>query len=139
MHRIKQLSIFVENKTGELTDITSLLSKNKISIKSINLAESSDFGLLRIIVNDEKSAKKVIDDAGFSLKVSDILAIRIDDHVGSFNEAVDLLSKNGINIEYVYTISNAQLGAFAFKVSAVDFNKAIDILQNSNITILEEI
>ena len=139
MNRIKQLSIFVENKKGELTDVTTLLSNNNLSIKSINLVDSSDFGLLRVIVDDEQKAKEVLDDAGFSLKITDVFAVAIDNHVGSFNDVVLALSSNDINIEYTYTVSNATTGAFIFKVNPSEFNKVIDILNSKNIKILEGI
>jgi len=139
MYRIKQLSIFVENKTGQITDVTTILSQNNLSIKSINLIDSNDFGILRVIVDDEQKAKKVLDDAGISLKISDVFAVAIDDHIGSFNEVVTLLSSNNINIKYTYTISNNHNGAFIFKVNPNNFNQVIDILQKNNINILKEI
>ena len=139
MYRIKQLSVFIENKKGELTAVTTLFSKNNISIKSINLSESSDFGLLRMIVDDEVKAKEVIDEAGFSLRVTDVIAVEIDDHLGSFNKVVSLLSQNDINIEYTYTVSNAQNGAFIFKVAAQDFEKASQVLSQANVKILKNI
>lgn len=139
MKRIKQLSIFIENRAGQLTDVTTLLSENGLSIKSINLVDSSEFGLLRVIVDDEKKAKEILDDAGISLKITDVFAVAIDDHIGSFNEVVTLLSQNGINIEYTYTVSNKFDGAFIFKVNPAQFNKTIDILTNNNIKVLEEI
>lgn len=139
MYRIKQLSIFVENKTGELTDITTLLSNYDISILSINLVDSGDFGLFRIIVQDDKKAKEILDEAGFSLKVTDVFAIAIDNHVGSFNEVVSLLSKNDINVLYTYTASNTQKGAFIFRVDLNDFDRAIKILKKAEIKLLKEI
>jgi len=139
MNRIKQLSIFVENKTGELTDVTTLLSDNGLSIKSINLVDSSDFGLLKLIVDDEKKAKEVLDRAGFSLKITDVFAVAIDNHVGSFNKVVSTLSQNDINVEYTYTISNAQNGAFIFKVNINDFDKSEKVLNEAGIKLLEKI
>ena len=139
MSRIKQLSIFVENKTGELTDVTTLLSDNGLSIKSINLVDSSDFGLLKLIVDDEKKAKEVLDRAGFSLKITDVFAVAIDNHVGSFNKVVSTLSQNDINVEYTYTISNAQNGAFIFKVNINDFDKSEKVLNEAGIKLLEKI
>ena len=138
-YAIKQLSIFVENKAGELTDITTLISQNNISFKSINLVDANEFGILRVIVDDSEKTKKVLDDAGFSLTISDVLAVEIDDHVGSFNEVITALSKNHINIEYTYTIKNNSKGAFIFKVSSTDILKAAEVLHNSNTKILEEI
>ncbi|PLY13201.1 ACT domain-containing protein [Sulfurimonas sp. CVO] len=139
MSRIKQLSIFVENKKGELTDVTTLLSKNNISIKSINLVDSEDFGILKLIVDDEKKAKEILDEAGFSLKITDVFAVAIDDHVGSFNDVVSALFQNDINIEYTYTVSNAQNGAFIFKVDINDFQKALQVLSKADVELLEKI
>jgi len=138
-YAIKQLSIFVENKMGELTDITTLISKNNISFKSINLVDANEFGILRVIVDDSDKTKKVLDDEGFSLTITDVLAVEIDDHVGSFNEVITELSNNNINIEYTYTINNNQKGAFVFKVASSDLLNAAEVLHNSNIKILEEI
>jgi len=139
MNRIKQLSIFVENKTGQITDVTTLLSNNGLSIKSINLVDSSDFGLLRVIVDDEKKAKEILDENGISLKITDVFAVEIDDHVGSFNDVVTTLSTNNINIEYTYTVSNTKNGAFIFKVNPIEFDKVTQILEEKNIKILKGI
>lgn len=139
MSRIKQVSIFIENKLGQITDVTTLLSQNNLSIKSINLADSSEFGLLRVIVDDAQKAKEVLDDAGISLKITDVFAVAIDDHIGSFNEVVSLLSKNNINIQYTYTVNNKLNGAFVFKVDSSKFNETIDILSQNNIEVLKEI
>ncbi|WP_419770316.1 MAG: amino acid-binding protein [Candidatus Marinarcus sp.] len=133
---IKQLTIFLENKIGELTDITELLSSNGLSIVSINLADSNDFGLLRIIVEDEEKAKEVIDKAGFSVKIIEVIAIEIEDHIGSFNQVVSVLSQNQINIEYTYTVSNHNKPAFIFKVNQKSFSKAVACLQENHITLL---
>ncbi len=133
---IKQLSVFVENKKGELTDITTLLSQNGISLKSINLVDSSDFGILRIIVNDTQKAKEILDNNGFSLTITEVFGALIDDHIGSFNEVVSTLSQHDINIEYTYTISNNQNGAFIFKVNPEDFDNATKILQESDVELL---
>ncbi len=135
---IKQITIFIEDKMGELTDITSILSKNNISIKSINLTDASDFGLLRIIVDDTKKATEVLEKEGFSLTVTNVLAIKIKNRVGSFNEVVTALSKNEINIEYIYTVDSDNYGIFIFKVSPKDFDKALKVLKENSIEILEK-
>jgi hypothetical protein len=138
-YAIKQLSVFVENKKGELTDITTLLSNNNISLKSINLVDSSDFGILRIIVDEIQKAKEILDNNGFSLTITEVFAAQIDDHIGSFNEVVATLSSHDINIEYTYTISNAKNGAFIFKVNPEDFQKATELLHESNVELIENI
>ncbi len=116
-YAIKQLSVFIENKKGELTDITNILSTNKISLKAINLVDTTEFGILRLLVDDAESTKRILDDNGFSLTITDVFAISIDDHIGSFNEVLTVLSENDINIEYTYTINSSKNGAFIFKVS----------------------
>ena len=137
MNQIKQISVFVEDKMGELTDITTILSENGISLKSINLVDSSDFGLLRIIVNDTKKAAFVLEKEGFSLTVTNVLAVKIKNRVGSFNEVVTALSKNDINIEYIYTVDSDTKGVFIFKVSPKDFEKAEQVLKENSIETLK--
>ncbi len=139
MNQIKQISVFVEDKMGELTDITTILSDNGISLKSINLVDSSDFGLLRVIVDDTKKAAFVLEKEGFSLTITNVLGIRIKNRVGSFNKVVTALSKNDVNIEYIYTVDSDKEGIFIFKVSPKDFEKAEKILKENGIETLKTI
>ncbi|MDA3908508.1 MAG: ACT domain-containing protein [Sulfurimonas sp.] len=136
---LKQLSIFVENKKGELSDITTLLASNNISISSINLSDASDFGILRLIVSDNDKAKAILDEAGFSSRFTDVFAVEVSDHVGSFNSVIKALAKENINIEYTYTISNAQIGAFIFRISDRELNHAIKTLASDGINLLSEV
>ncbi len=138
-YETKQLSIFVEDKMGELTDITTLLANNNISIKSINLVDSSDFGLLRIIVDNTKKASIVLEKEGFSLTITNVLAVKIKNRTGSFNKVVSILSKNDINIEYIYTVDSDTHGIFIFKVSPKDFTEAYNILKNEKIEVMDQI
>ena len=137
MNQIKQISVFVEDKMGELTDITTILSDNGISLKSINLVDSSDFGLLRIIVDDTKKAAFVLEKEGFSLTITNVIAVKIENRVGSFNKVVTALSKNDVNIEYIYTVDSDKEGIFIFKVSPKDFEKAEKILKENAIETLK--
>lgn len=139
MSKIQQLSVFLENKPGQLTDVTSLLAQNKLSIHSINLVDSKEFGILRIIVDDPQKAKQILDDAGISLKIIDVFAVAIDDHIGSFNELVTLLSDNNIDIQYTYILNNSKHGAFVFKVDPALLNKTIELLENNNIQLLQKV
>jgi hypothetical protein len=136
---IKQLSVFVEDKMGELTNITTLLSENNISLKSINLVDSSDFGLLRVIVDDTEKAHKLLTNEGFSLIETKVLAVKIENRIGSFNQVVQTLSKNEINIEYIYTVDSDTYGIFIFKVSKREFEKAKEALISQNIEILDNL
>ncbi len=136
---IEQLSIFIENKKGELSDVTTLLASNNISISSINLSDASDFGILRLIVDNNSEAKKILDKAGFSSRFTNVFAVEISDHIGSFNSVIKALSKKKINIEYTYTLSNATIGAFVFKVSDIELHKAIETLEDEGIHLLNEV
>lgn len=136
-YAIKQLSIFIENKKGELTDITKILSKNKISLKAINLVDTTEFGILRLLVDDAESTKRILDNNGFSLTITNVFAVSIEDHIGSFNEVLTVLSENEINVEYTYTINSSKNGAFIFKVSPDDLKKATKVLAKSKVKLLE--
>ncbi|EDZ61329.1 amino acid-binding ACT domain protein [Sulfurimonas gotlandica GD1] len=136
---IKQLSVFVENKKGELSDITTLLASSNVSIKSINLSDASDFGILRLIVSDNDKAKAILNEAGFSSRFTDVFAVEVSDHIGSFNSVIKALAKENINIEYTYTLSNAQIGAFIFKVSDRELTHAIKTLESDGINLLSEV
>lgn len=135
-YNIKQLSVFLENKAGELSDFTHVLSTNGISIKSILLADSTDFGLVRTIVDNPEKAKTVLEDAGFSVRFTDVFGVKIEDVVGSFDKAVGALSKAGINILYTYSFYEASTGIFIFSVDKERFDDAVQALQAENIEIV---
>ena len=99
---IKQLTVFVENKQGSLVEITDTLAKNDINIRALSIAETEDFGILRLIVNDEKLAKKTLEDAGYLIKITEVVGVKIGDAPGKLTGALDVLDKAGINMEYLY-------------------------------------
>ncbi|WP_321779673.1 amino acid-binding protein [Sulfurimonas sp.] len=110
-----------------------------MSIHSINLSDASDFGILRLIVDDNEKAKTVLEKEGFSSRFTDVFAVEISDHVGSFNSVIKALAKENINIEYTYTLSNAKIGAFIFKVIDKELKHAIKTLQNNGVNLLSEV
>jgi len=135
-YNIKQLSVFLENKAGELGDFTHALSTNGVSIKSILLADSTDFGLVRTIVDNPEKAKAVLEEAGFSVRFTDVFGVKIEDVVGSFDKVVGTLAAQKINILYTYSFYESNTGIFIFSVEKERFNEAIDALQNNGIEIL---
>ena len=115
---IKQLSIFLENRAGRLGDVLTVLKNNEINIVSASLADTSEFGLLRLLVNDTAKAKSVLKQAGFTAKDHDIIALVIPHKIGSLVEITKLIDKAGINIEYMYGLSTGIQGAsIAIKTS----------------------
>ena len=99
---IKQLTIFVENKQGALVSITDTLASNNINIRALSIAETQDFGILRLIVNDVETAKKTLSDKGYLIKTTNVVGVKIGDAPGKLTEALGVLDKAGINMEYLY-------------------------------------
>ena len=99
---IKQLTVFIQNKKGTVVSVTEVLAKNNINIRALSIAETQDFGMLRLIVNDEKAAEKVLAEKGFLLKVIDVVGVKIGDEPGKLTAALDVLDKADINVEYLY-------------------------------------
>ena len=99
---IKQLTVFVQNKKGTVVSVTDILSKNNINLRALSIAETQDFGILRLIVNDEKAAEKVLAEAGYVIKVIDVVGVKIGDEPGKLTAALDVLDKADINVEYLY-------------------------------------
>jgi len=135
-YHIKQLTVFLENKAGELSDFTHALSKNGISIKSILLADSTDFGLVRTIVDNPEKAKAILEDEGFSVRFTDVFGVKIEDVVGSFDTVVGALAKKAINILYTYSFYESNTGIFIFSVEKERFDEAIAALQENGTEIL---
>ena len=100
--KIKQISIFLENSAGRIAEVTNTLKEAGINLRAIMIADTADFGILRIITNDSEKTIKVLQDANFTTRTTDVLAVKIPDKVGSLHEVMVLFQKNNINIEYLY-------------------------------------
>jgi len=99
---IKQITVFVENKQGALVSITDTLAKNNVNIRALSIAETNDFGILRLIVNDEATAEKTLSDNGYLIKVTEVVGVKIGDEPGKLTDALSVIDKAGINMEYLY-------------------------------------
>ena len=122
---IKQLTVFVENKQGTLVDITDTLSKHNINLRALSIAETEDFGILRLIVNDEKAAEKILKDEGYILKITDVVGVKISDEAGKLSEALRILDDHNINMEYLYAFM-ARTEKHAYVVIRVEDNGAAE-------------
>ena len=101
---IKQLSVFLENTTGALGQITKLLYENNINLRAINIAETTDYGLLRIVADNTKKSFDILNDNGFVVTESTVVAVAVPDIAGGLNALLDTLTENKVNIEYMYSI-----------------------------------
>ncbi len=99
---IKQITVFVENKQGALVSITDTLAKNNVNIRALSIAETNDFGILRLIVNDEATAERTLMEQGYLIKVTEVVGVKIGDDPGKLTAALDVLDRSGINMEYLY-------------------------------------
>ena len=118
---IKQLTVFVQNKKGTVVSVTDILSKNHINLRALSIAETQDFGILRLIVNDEVAAEKVLRENGYLIKVIDIVGVKIGDAPGKLTAALDVLDKADINVEYLYAFM-ARTEKHAYVVLRVENN-----------------
>ena len=118
---IKQLTVFIQNKKGTVVSVTDILSKNNINLRALSIAETQDFGILRLIVNDEKTAESVLAENGYLIKVIDVVGVKISDEPGKLTAALDVLDKANINVEYLYAFM-ARTEKHAYVVLRVEDN-----------------
>lgn len=102
---IKQLSVFLEDKSGSLTDLTGILNKNNINITALSVAESTDFGIVRMVVGQPDLAVKVLKEDGFSVSLTDVICLQVPNKPGGLHKVLQILSDNNINIDYMYAFS----------------------------------
>ena len=119
---IKQITVFVQNKKGTVVSVTDILSKNNINLRALSIAETEDFGILRLIVNDEKTAESVLLENGYLIKTIDVLGVKIGDEPGKLTSALDVLDRANINVEYLYAFM-ARTEKHAYVVLRVEENE----------------
>lgn len=124
---IKQLSVFLQNETGRLEEATLALSESSINISALSIAETAEYGVLRMIVDNTEKAADALKKADFSVKITDVICIEAPDSPGSLHEVLMKLSNAGINLSYMYGYSNAGKAPFIMKVS--DPQKALEVLK----------
>ena len=133
---IKQLSIFVENKPGRLATITNLLKENDIDIRALSVADTRDFGIMRLIVNNPEKAEKVFKEAGCTVSLTNVIAIGIDDKPGGLAGAMDVLYANNISVEYMYAFIS-KTDNTAYVILRVENNdKAVEALKENDVQII---
>ncbi|MBF7083148.1 ACT domain-containing protein [Desulfallas sp. Bu1-1] len=135
--KVKQISVFLENKSGRLAQVTRVLGENNINIRALSIADTTDFGILRLIVNNPDPAYRALKDAGFTVSTTEVIAVEVKDEPGGLARVLEILQNVNINIEYLYAFlqkaTNAAL--VVFRVEQLD--EAIKVLQENNISILE--
>jgi len=106
---VKQISVFLENKSGRLADVTRTLANNELNICALSIADTTDFGILRLIVNKPEEAEKVLSEHGFTVRCTSVIAIGVEDKPGGLARALDILQQNAISIEYIMLLLEKQV------------------------------
>jgi hypothetical protein len=134
---VNQLSVFLENKEGRLGYVLKVLADHNVNLVSVSLADTSDFGLLRMLVDDTDKAAKVLKEAGVLSRKDEIIAISVPNKVGSLEKVFSSITDAGINIEYVYGLSIRSEGA-SIAVKTSDPEKTVDIIKNMKVKVFSE-
>ena len=132
----EQISIFLENKAGRLSEVTRIFEEGRINIRALSLADTSDFGILRLIVNDNEKAKRLLKENGFTVRSTEVVAVEVQDKPGGLHQILTALSTAGVNVEYMYafTIKQGGNGVLAFRFN--DPDAAVRALQSSHIRMM---
>ena len=128
----KQLTVFIENRSGRLSEVLHVLKENDVNIFSLSLADTTEYGLLRVIVNNPEKARDVLIDAGFSSMLTDVLIIKIPHVAGSLQEILEVIAENGVNIEYMYGLSVESVDA-SIVMKTSDVESACRVLKDAKI------
>jgi len=133
--KVKQISVFMENQPGRLAAMASCLGDAGINIMALTVAESSDFGVIRLIVNDFEKARKILKDRKFTVAETEVLAVEIPDEPGSLGKVLKVFAEQGLNVEYMYAfVSRRQDALIVFRFD--DPDKAISALKNTKVKVL---
>ena len=129
---LKQISVFLENRPGTLKDMTAVLTENRIDMRALSLAETKDFGIARLIVDDAYHAAKVLKDAGFVSSLTSVVGVMIPDEVGGLDGVLEILQKNHVNVEYMYAFLGGKKINHAYMILRVTDNKAAETALSGN-------
>ena len=134
---VEQISVFVENKKGRLNEIAEVLAKNHVDISALSLADTEEYGVVRMIVNNPHLAKEVLKAHGVIAKVTSVLAVAIDDKPGGFYRALSTLTDNDISVKYMYASMSHEKGKAIMILSVDDLEKAEEIISKSSASVAE--
>ena len=133
---IKQLSVFLENREGRLDEVLATLGNNGVNIVALSLADTTEYGMLRMIVSDPKKGRDVLREVGITSMLTEVIALRVPHATGSLSKAMHLLVEGGVNVEYMYAFANGDDASAVLKTEAP--HKAIRILLDNGFNVWKE-
>jgi hypothetical protein len=131
---IKQLSIFLENKSGRLTEVTEALASANINISAFSIADTAEFGILRMIVNKPEQAERLLKEKGFSVHITEVVGLIVPNEPGGLHRALQILSSEGISVEYMYAFALSDHATVILRTEAV--YRTIEVLQKHKLELL---
>jgi hypothetical protein len=135
--KVEQISVFLENKPGALAEVTRILGESGVNIRALSLADTKDFGILRLIVNDNEKAREVLAPRGFTVRKTEVVAVEVPDRPGGLAAILKVLAEAHINVEYLYAFvqQSGQNAIIIFRFDETD--RAIAVLSEKKVRILE--
>jgi len=134
--RAEQISVFLENKAGRLAEVTAILSEAEVNIRALALADTSDFGVLRLIVDNNAKAVEALKNRGFTVGRTDVLAVEVEDKPGGLHRILDMLHKAQINVEYMYAFvqHSGENAVMIFRIDNID--EAVRVLEKNKVKVI---
>ncbi|MDP4133012.1 MAG: ACT domain-containing protein [Bacillota bacterium] len=132
---IKQISVFLENRAGSMAEATALLADAKINLRALSIADTAEFGILRIVTDRTEEALKVLEDGGFAAAVNHVLAVEIEDKPGSLAKILKVLFDAGVGVEYTYAFTSIKANTAYMIFRVDDRSKAENVLKEANINV----
>ena len=133
---VKQISIFLENKSGRLAEVTRTLGENDIDISALSIADTTDFGILRLIVNKPEKAERILKESDFTVSCTNVIAIGVQDKPGGLAKALEVLDRESIGIEYMYAFVSKTEDEALVILKVEDPEKAVKVLMDNGISVL---
>lgn len=136
--KLKQISVFLENRKGRLWKALNILSNAKINIRALSIADTSEFGILRMIVSDTELAKQILEDSNFVVKVNEVIAVGVSDNPGGLEGVLEIFNEMDVNVEYIYAFVEKNGEKAVVVIRTEDIDAGVNALKNGGITILSE-
>lgn len=133
---IKQLSVFLENKTGRINEVTKILARHSINMQAFSMAETTDFGILRLIVSEVDRAVEILREANFAVMLTDVVCLRCDNVAGSLSVILEQLAENQIFIEYMYAFAEGEQANVIIRPN--DITRCVDVLSDCKCNVVKE-
>lgn len=135
---VKQISVFAENKPGRLKEMTEVLGRSNINLVTLQVADTKEFGILRAITKDNDKAVKVLKENGFTVSVTELIGVDIDDTPGALGKILDIVADNGLSIEYLYSFARRDPGRAVILLRVDDTAKAVKALADNDVKTITE-